>query len=61
MLKWDPTVNLGTVISIVLFLGCFVKVVQILDKLQFRVDQMWDWYLINIERRVIKPNVSDKG
>lgn len=51
MLKFDPTINLGTLISALLLFIPIIKLIRHIDRVETKVDEVYDWFKNNTERR----------
>jgi hypothetical protein len=47
-MHFDPTVNLGNIISLVIMLGTLslslFKLFRMMDKMQWKMNMIWRWY-----------------
>lgn len=59
MIKWDPTVNLGTLVAGLTLVGLALKIILRLDRIAFKVDEMWVWYKENMDDR--RSNATNKN
>ena len=51
LLKWDGSINIGTLVQIGVVLWGIHKLLGRLDRLETKVDPLWDWFL----KQVIFP------
>jgi hypothetical protein len=59
VIQWDPTISLGTVIAAIVVLIPIFKLIRDFNRVEFKVDLMWHWYLKNVERRSLSE--GDEG
>lgn len=44
MIKWDPTISLGTVLALIAMLAPILVLITRLAKIELKVEEMWEWF-----------------
>lgn len=52
MIHWDPTISLGTLLTIITIVASAMRVIRYMTVVEGKVNEMYVWFQQNTERRL---------